>query len=311
MNSIAFTNATKLTAVISISATAATGPGNVTITNGDGSTATGTNVFTVNARPAITSINPASRSQGATNQAVVITGSGFTPGVTVAFSGGNTIQVTNTTLNSPTQITVTINVAANAVPGARNVTVTNVDAGTMTLNNGFTVTAGPTITNVQLVNKTGGIAGRIQQGDEIIVTFSSPMSVPSFCSTWTGATPLTGNDIVVNVNVGGGRFGGGTNTISLTTSTSCAAFNFGTIDLESNGYVSSDTTFGGATGNTSIGWNGTTHALTITLGAQASGAVTTNAGKTQPVYTASSAITDTGAGPLMNSPFMLANGIQF
>jgi len=307
VNSANFVNATTLTVNITIAKNAPTGPGNLTITNGDGSTATGSNVFTVNAAPTITAVNPNVRGQGASNQAIVITGTGFVNGSTVSFSGAGVTGPT--TFNSATQLTVTVSVAANAVPDARNVTVTNPDGGTTTLNNGFTVSAGPTITNVQLKNKTGGTVGRIEQGDQIVVTFSTQMNVSSFCSTWSGTPALAGPDISVNVTHGGFF---GPDKLGISTSTSCASFNFGTIDLKSNGYVSSNTTFGGATGNTSIAWDGAAHTLTITLGAQTSGVVTTNNANTRPVYTASGLITDTAGGTLANSPFtFLASGKQF
>jgi prepilin-type N-terminal cleavage/methylation domain-containing protein len=306
VNSTNFVNATTLTVNITIAKNAPTGPGNLTITNGDGSTATGNNVFTVNAAPTITAVNPNVRDQGATNQAILISGAGFVNGSNVSFSGAGVTGPT--AFNSPTQLTVTVSVAANAALGARNVTVSNPDGGTATLNNGFTVSAGPTITNVQLKNKAGGIAGRMEQGDQIVVTFSTQMNVSSFCSTWSGTPALSGSDISVNVT-DGGFFG--TDKLGVSTSTSCAAFNFGTIDLRSNGYVSSNTTFGGAAGNTSIAWNGAAHTLTITLGAQSSGGVLTNNANTRPVYTASGLITDTTGGTLTNSPFTLANGIQF
>ena len=102
----------------------------------------------------------------------------------------------------------------------------------------------------------------------------------------------------------------GTDSIGITTTTSCA-FNFGSIDLKSNNYVTSTSTFGGVGGNTSIVWIAVAHTLTITLGAQASGAVATNNASVRPVYTADGGTTDQAGGTLTNSPFTLPNGRQF
>ena len=66
-----------------------------------------------------------------------------------------------------------------------------------------------------------------------------------------------------------------------------------------------------ATGNTSIAWDPVAHSLTITLGAQASGGVSTNNANTRPVYTASGAITDPVGGTLTPPTFTVANGKQF
>ena len=64
VNSAAFVSATSLTANITIAGAASTGARSVTVTNPDGDIATGTNVFTVNAGPAIASTTPSSRTRG-------------------------------------------------------------------------------------------------------------------------------------------------------------------------------------------------------------------------------------------------------
>jgi hypothetical protein len=82
---------------------------------------------------------------GATGQSVGITGTGFATGATVAI-GGSGVTVQSVTVVSGTQLTVVLNVAANAAPGSRSVTVTNPDESTGSCASCFTVNAGPTLT---------------------------------------------------------------------------------------------------------------------------------------------------------------------
>jgi predicted small lipoprotein YifL len=72
--------------------------------------------------PALSSISP---NRGAPGQtvAVTLTGMGFTYGPTVNVSGA-LITVSETEAVSSTQITATFAIAANAVPGAVNISVT-------------------------------------------------------------------------------------------------------------------------------------------------------------------------------------------
>jgi hypothetical protein len=187
-----------------------------------------------------------------------------------------------------------------------NVTVTDASGATDTNPYTLTVSSPPTISSVTLVNKSGGIAGRVEQGDSIRVVFSTTMKVSRFCSTWSNDA----NDQVLN--------GNNQVTVTLTnaspdrisvSSTGCT-FNFGTISLGSNSYTSSNRTFRGTGSNKStITWTASTRTLLITLG-QASGSTSTVASST-PVYTASGSIQDSTGGTLANSPFTLSNGAQF
>jgi prepilin-type N-terminal cleavage/methylation domain-containing protein len=95
----------------------------------------------------ITSLNPASLAQGATNQTITVTGTGFQSGavVTIPCSG---IIVNSTTFNSSTTLTINVSILSGAALGPCKVTVNNPSGATFTLNNGFTVTAGPGITSV-------------------------------------------------------------------------------------------------------------------------------------------------------------------
>ena len=72
--------------------------------------------------PTLTSISPASGVQG-TTVPVTLTGTNFVAGATVATNNPG-IAVSPATVVSATQITATFTIAANAAPGAANVTVT-------------------------------------------------------------------------------------------------------------------------------------------------------------------------------------------
>jgi hypothetical protein len=146
VNSTTVNSSTSLTANITITAGAATGARSFSITNsGPGGGTSGNQTFTVNnPAPTLASISPNIGNRLQTLN-VVFTGTNFISGVS-SVSFGTDITVNSTTVNSATQITATITIGADAALGARNVSVTNAvpGGGTVTLNNGFTV-SGPTI----------------------------------------------------------------------------------------------------------------------------------------------------------------------
>jgi hypothetical protein len=160
VNSTTFNSATQLTANITVGTTATLGARNVIVTNpaGGGTAGTCTNCFTVNARPGTFTLNPNTRGQGAVNQIVVITGTLFQNGATVAFSGTG-ITVNSVTFTSATQLTANISIAANAATGSRTVTVTNPDAGNRT--GTFTVAAGPVPTAANPSSRAQGTTGNV------------------------------------------------------------------------------------------------------------------------------------------------------
>lgn len=96
--------------------------------------------------PTITELSVDRLGQGALNQTLILTGVSFAAGATVSSGAG--ITVTGTTVNSATQITVTLNVDAAAAVGARSVTVTNPGGLFSTLTGAFSVTPAPTITTI-------------------------------------------------------------------------------------------------------------------------------------------------------------------
>ena len=159
VNSTRFDSATQLTANITVAADAAIGTSDVTIANPDGGAATKTAAFTVNPGPMLSSLNPSALGQGASNQNVVITGSAFANGASASFAGDG-ITVNWTMFNSATQLTANITLDAIAPPGARDVTVTNTDGGTVTKLSAFTVNAGPTLTSLTPSSRGQGASGQ-------------------------------------------------------------------------------------------------------------------------------------------------------
>jgi hypothetical protein len=205
VNSTTFNSATSLTANITIAAGAATGARDVTVTNGDTGVGTGVGKFTVNAKPTVTSASPAARGQGAANQNIVITGTGFVNGAALAtsFSGAG-ITVNSTTFNSATQVTANVTVGAGAATGAGDVTVTNGDAGVGTGSGKFTVNAGPVVTSATPSSRPQGSTSQ-----NIVIAGSGFVSGSGVSFSGTGITLNSttfnnANQITVNITIAGG-----------------------------------------------------------------------------------------------------------
>jgi hypothetical protein len=187
--SIGGTAATGVTVVSSTSITAtvpAHGAGavNVSVTNTDNQTGTLTNGYTytaANPAPTVTAVNPnTGATTGAT--AITITGTGFLSGATVRLGG---TAATGVTVVSSTSITATT--AAHAA-GAVSVSVTNTDAQSGSLTNGYTYTAANPAPTVTAVNpNTGTTAG----GTVITITGTGFLSGATVSLGGTAATGVT------------------------------------------------------------------------------------------------------------------------
>ncbi len=152
INSCTFVSATQMTANIDVLTTAAVGARDVTITNPDSQVATLAGGFMVAAGtaappPSLTSVVPNAEFRGTTNAAVVLNGANFQPSPTCNFDVDFGGTINTCTYVSPTQINVSLTIAANAVLGGHNVVVANADGQKAQLINGFTVTdnLGPTV----------------------------------------------------------------------------------------------------------------------------------------------------------------------
>lgn len=123
--------------------------GRYTAVGETGNTLTCTGCFQVSAvvDPAPVSAAPNAGGQGAVDRRIVITGSNFSPGEDVIFTGSG-VSVSHVTFNSTTQLTAIISIAENAAPGARGFAVKNIGDGRSgsTSASAFTVVAGPKTT---------------------------------------------------------------------------------------------------------------------------------------------------------------------
>jgi N,N-dimethylformamidase beta subunit-like protein/quinohemoprotein amine dehydrogenase alpha subunit-like protein len=213
VNSCAFSNATQMTASLSISATATVAARNVTVTNPDTQSATLNNGFSVTAAtlpaPTLSSVSPNTGSQGQNLASVVLTGSNFRSGASCSFGAG--ITVNSCTFNSATQLTASVSISASAAVGTRNVTVTNTDTQSATLTNGFSVTtavlAPPTLTSAtpntgaQGQNLTSVILAGSNFQSGATCSFGAGITVNS--CTFNSATQLTANlSIAASATVG-------------------------------------------------------------------------------------------------------------
>jgi plastocyanin len=127
--STTFVSSTSLKATVRVLASAATGPRDVTVTNsGGGGSGTCTGCLTIDAAPAPTGLSPNSLARGATNQTVVVTGTGFVNRARGRFSASGVI-VTKTMFVSSTQLQLTVTVASNATTGFHTLVVKNPDFG--------------------------------------------------------------------------------------------------------------------------------------------------------------------------------------
>ena len=183
------TAATGVTVVSSTSITATTpahaaGAVSVVVTNTDAQTGTLTNGYTyttTNPAPTVTSITPNSGTiNGGT--AVTVTGTGFLAGATVKLGG---TAATGVTVVSSTSITATT--PAHAA-GAVSVVVTNTDAQTGTLTNGYTYTTtnpAPTVTSIT------PNSGTINGGTAVTVTGTGFLAGATVKLGGTAATGVT------------------------------------------------------------------------------------------------------------------------
>jgi hypothetical protein len=170
--------------------------------------------------------------------------------------------------------------------------------------------AAPTTTAVQLLDG-GGTAGKAEQGDRIVATYSQTLRVSSICSTWSGDftdQSLTGlSDVTVTITNGGA----GNDTLTVT-SASCT-LHFGSINLGSAGYATvGNMTFSGSTVATrsTVAWAVATRTLTITLGQKAGTGTAGTVATSAAIYTPDSAIRN-GFGTAITGTFTTGAVAQF
>ena len=190
--SVGGTAATGVTLVSSTSITAVTpahaaGAVNVMVTNADAQSGTlnsGYTYSTANSAPTVTSISPNSGTiNGGT--AVTIRGTGFLAGATVKLGGTSAtgVSVVNST-------TIAATTPAHAA-GATSVVVTNTDAKTGTLNNGFTFTGPPPPNPAPTVSSITPNSGTTNGGTAVTIAGTGFLAGATVKMGGTSATVLS------------------------------------------------------------------------------------------------------------------------
>jgi hypothetical protein len=195
-----------------------TGLVNVTITNGEGESATLNNAFTYvgsQSAPTLTSVTPSSGPQtGGVD--ILLTGTAFAPGAIVTMCGQQVVVLSN----APTAIHV---ITPACAPGPVTITVTNPDGGTATLVNGFTSVATSTPSIGSITPSSGPPSGGtpvtvngidFRAGATLTIGCGAATSVVVVnATTITGITPAcpegTANVVVTNPDTGTATLGGG------------------------------------------------------------------------------------------------------
>ena len=219
-----FVSTTTMTATISIPYETATGAKDVVVTHADGSNAvTGTGKYTVVAAPTVTGASTEaadhkSIGQGANNEAVAITGTGFTAGKVEISGTGLTVS---TTPVGATLLKATVTVASNAPTTARDVTVTNTDNGgtSKPLDDAIVITPKPVVSIVAPRSLLAGqvfdqfkITGQNFQAGSVPVianvqfsniTISSDGTTITAKATVATAAPAGARTVTVNNSDGG------------------------------------------------------------------------------------------------------------
>jgi uncharacterized protein (TIGR03437 family) len=156
VSDVSVVSPTRITATFAIAANAAVGPASVTVTTSGGTSAAAS--FGVNASlPALTSIAPNSGLAG-TTVAVSLTGTNFVAGATVNVSTLG-VTVSKVSVVSPTEITATFAIAANAPPVPVIVTVSS--AGAVTGPVSFTIS--PSVPTLTSISPSSGVTGSTVQ----------------------------------------------------------------------------------------------------------------------------------------------------
>jgi hypothetical protein len=134
--------------------------------------------------------------------------------------------------------------------------------------------------SLRIVNGAG-TPGRPDQGDQVIVTFSTPPPASSFCSLWTNSShpDLSGSNVYAAVQAQASF-----DSFAVFDTACQGQFNFGWIDLGQLGYCTGTVQFTDAT----IHWDGV-NTLTITLGSPG-GATTAVSAPSVATYNPASAL---------------------
>lgn len=142
----------------------------------------------------------------------------------------------------------------------------------------FSVTADgsrPFASDIQTTS--GGSAGRPTAGDTVVYTFTDPIVPGTILSGWTGAP--TAVRAFINES------SGSDDTLSILPGSGSGTLPLGSVDLDDDGYVSSDSTW-----SATMSMSGSQ--ITVTLGSQTSGNSTTQTGTSRMTWSPSTSPED-------------------
>lgn len=153
-------------------------------------------------------------------------------------------------------------------------------------------TTPPSAWDVQAAN--GGTSGRADTGDQVILTFSEPISSGSLLTGWTGQAPAV---VTVRVTDGGAT---GNDVLTIWDATNTTQVALGSVNLARSDYVSASVTFGSSSIPSTMSLSGST--VTVTFGPASSASRTTagSSGATM-IWTPSALVTDRAGNPCSTS----------
>lgn len=211
--------------------------------------------------------------------------SAITSGQTAASLSSGSFSFAGVSYNRRTATALTV--SSGLANGTYEYTLKLTDAaGNTTTESGYTVTVdgtAPTASDIQTTNKSGNTAGRPDQGDTVVFTFSEPPDPNSILSEWSGAsTPVV-------VHIDDNAAASGNDQLAVFNSANKTQLALGSVDLGRKDYVGASRTFGASGTASTMVLSGS--AITVTLGTQ-SGAGTTAESTGTMVWSPSTSATD-------------------
>ncbi len=156
--------------------------------------------------------------------------------------------------------------------------------------------ARPVPVTVRLDNKSGGQAGKAEQGDYVTITYSETMSVAFLCTTWSNDASDQSRTVTATMTNSG-------STDPITLGSPCA--NVGSIRPQAS-YVGSTRTFPSST----VAWDVSSKTLTITLGTPSS-SVSSNVPSSVPRYVPTTSLRDPAGNTMTTATFIAAASSRF
>ena len=187
-SNVMFTSSTTITATFTIDVAAPTGGQIVTVTTGGFMTMNNVQFMVNPPAPTLTSIVPASGSQGTAVPVTLMGTNFFSPIQSINLSGGTGVTVSNVMLVSSTQITATLTLSATATSENVSVTTLGGTSGTQS----FTVN--PPVPTVTAIDINKGV-----QGTNVMITLTGTnFVVGNTTISFSGMGGITASSVVVN-----------------------------------------------------------------------------------------------------------------